>query len=800
VLAPLSWLRDFAPFDQPVGELAEALSNLGLVVEGVREIGAGLDGVEVVRIIDIRPHPNADKIRLVDVDRGDGQALQIACGATNMAVGDLVPLATLGTVLPGGMEIARRRMRGEWSNGMLCSRTELGLADDGVDGLAILPPGIAEPGTPITEALGIVTDAVFDLDITPNRPDALSVAGVARDLAAALGLPFAIPPVERSVDPDVEAASVAVEAFDLCPRFTGTVLTGVEVGPSPAWLAERLTLAGMRPINNVVDVSNYVMLHLGQPNHAYDLDRLGGRGLVARRARPGEALTTLDGVTRTLQPEDCVIGDAAGQAVGVAGIMGGASSEITDSTTTVLLEAAYFTPMAIARTGKRLMLGSEARSRFERGVDPEVALAAVDLFAHLLAHRGQEAHVGGPVVTLRRGATTDVRAAVPVAERIGVRTERVNALLGVDLDDEAVAGYLRPLGFEVASQPRSGIHLVTVPTWRPDVTREIDVVEEVARLYGYQRIARTVPGGTRTSAGLTAHQRRRRELRGVLAGVGLEEAWTTTFLAPGDLERAGLDGAAVEVENPLDRSESILRTSLLPGLLKAVRFNVDHQEPDVRLFETGRTFALPTGEAVVPTETETLAVVVAGTGADARLAARIWAVLARALRLADVRIDPDEIAGLHPTRSARILGAGGGALGALGEVDPEVVAAYGLSGRIGWIEVALLPLFAEPRRSEQAAPISRYPAGDFDLAFVVDGDVAAADVERTLQVAGGDLLEQVALFDVYRSEHLGPDRRSLAYRIRLRAPDRTLTEAELAAQRQAAIEAVVTAHRAELRA
>jgi phenylalanyl-tRNA synthetase beta chain len=797
VLAPLSWLRDFAPFDQPIEELTEALSNLGLVVEGVQEIGGGLDGVEVVRILDIRKHPNADKIQLVDVERGDGQALQIACGATNMAVGDLVPLATLGTTLAGGMTIERRKMRGEWSNGMLCSRTELGLPDDGVDGLAILPPDVAPPGTAIAKALEISSDVVFDLDITPNRPDALSMAGIARDLAASLGVPFSIPTFAAAVDPSVETASVAVEDFDLCPRFTATVLTGVAVGPSPAWLANRLGLAGMRSINNVVDVSNYVMLHLGQPNHAYDLDQLGGRGLVARRARVGETIETLDGVTRTLQADDCVISDANGSAVGIAGIMGGATSEITPATTTVLLEAAYFTPMAIARTGKRLILGSEARARFERGIDPEVALAAVDLFFHLL---GTVTGSGpGEAGQLRRGATTDVRAAGPAALEISVRTDRVNALLGIAIDDEAVAGYLRPLGFGLAA-PVDGVTVVTVPTWRPDVTREIDVVEEVARLYGYRKITRTVPSGTRAAAGLTPHQRARRHLREVLAGIGLEEAWTTTFLAPGDLERAGLDPAAVEVENPLDRSESILRTSLLPGLLKAVRFNVDHQEHDVRLFEIGRTFTLPAGDVVVPTETETFAVVLAGAGADARLAARMWAVVADALRLADARVVAAEIPGLHPTRSAGIIGAAGTPLGSVGEVDPGVVAAYGLSGRVGWIELATLPLFAEPRRPSQAAPISRYPVGEFDLAFVVDGRVPAAEVERTLRGTAGALLERVELFDVYRSDQLGAQRRSLAYRLRLRAADHTLTDSELSAYRQEAIDAVVEAHGAELRA
>jgi phenylalanyl-tRNA synthetase beta chain len=790
VLAPLSWLRDFAPFDQTIAELAEALSNLGLVVDGVREIGGGLDGVEVVRILDIRQHPNADRIRLVDVDRGDGHALQIACGANNMQTGDLVALATIGTTLPNGMEIARRKMRGEWSNGMLCSPPELGWAEDGAEGLAILPPDVAPLGTPVAEALGITPDAVFDLDITPNRPDALSMAGIARDLAATLGLPFSIPAVPSPVDPGVEAASVVVEAGDLCPRFTGTVLSGVRVGPSPAWLADRLTLAGMRPINNVVDVSNYVMLHLGQPNHAYDLDRLGGRGLTARRARPGEALTTLDGVERALEGDDCVIADAAGAPVGVGGIMGGEATEITDATTTVLLEAAYFSPMAIARTGKRLMLASEARARYERGADPEGALAAVDLFAHLLVETGAS--------ELRRGPTTDVRAPMAPPEEIRLRTARVNALLGVELDDATVAGYLHPLGF--ATTPDGpGAFRVTAPSWRPDVTREIDLVEEVARLYGYRRVTRTVPTGARSSGGLTNHQRRRRELRQVFAGMGLDEAWTTTFLGPGDLERAGLDPAAVEVENPLDRSESLLRTSLLPGLLKTVRFNADHQHPDLRLFEIGRAFGMPSGDAVVPVETETAAVILAGADADARLAARMWAIAAQALRLDDVRLAAGEIPGLHPTRSARIVGTTGTPIGAVGEVDPEVVAAYDLTGRVGWIHLDLVPLFDEPRRPETAPPVSRYPASDFDLAFVVAESVPAAEVERTLRAAAGDLVEGVALFDVYRSEHFGPGRRSLAYRLRLRAPDRTLTEAELTAERRAAIDAVVDTHQAELR-
>jgi phenylalanyl-tRNA synthetase beta chain len=829
--APLSWLRDYAPIDQPVVVIADALSALGLVVDGVEIVGEALPLVVVAKILAVRPHPAADRIRLVDVDAGDGEALQIACGAPNLFPGDLVPLAQVGAVLPDGNPIGRRKMRGEWSNGMLCSPSEIGLPEpEGHDGLLILPPGVAAPGTPISEALG-GADVVFDLDVSPNRPDALSMAGVARDLAASLGVAFAWPsslpavalkaraeglsdgPADSAVfaavveDPSIGRALIEVEDPDLCARFTGTVLTGVSVGPSPAWLANRLTLAGMRPINNVVDVSNYVMLDTGQPNHAYDLDRLAGRGLIVRRAREGETLVTLDGVERRFLADDLLICDGASQPVGVAGIMGGASSEISDQTTSVLLEAAWFLPMGVARTGTRLGLTSEARHRFERGVDTELAARAVRRFADLLAAASAvpPAGAGTPVGAtsaggLRLGPTVDVISDEDLLAPavVALRTTRVNGVLGVDLDDAAIAGLLTPIGFE-AAPAGAGVQTVTVPTWRPDTEREIDVIEEVARHLGYPNIRRTMPAGARTG-GLTPYQRDRRLVRDVLVGAGLDEAWTTTFLAPGDLERAGLPRDAVAVENPLDRSESILRTALLPGLLKAARFNADRQQPDVRFFETGRVFQPPEAGSTTPVETEMVAVLLAGAGADAKAATRLWSVLRDAVRVDSTRLLSAEVAGLHPTRAARIVGADGVAIGAVGEVDPDVAAAYGLAGRVGYLSLDLAGLLAGPRRPRLSFPISRYPASDVDLAFAVAETVPAADVVASLRRAGGDLLEDLALFDVFRGPQLGADRRSLAFRLRLRAHDRTLADEELATARQAAIDAVVADHAAELRA
>jgi phenylalanyl-tRNA synthetase beta chain len=802
MLVPLSWLCDFAPFDQPVELIVDALCDLGLMVDGVEAVNPVVPEVVVARILAIRAHPDADRIRLVDVDAGDAEPLQIACGARNMAVGDLVPLARVGAELPGGMQIARRKMRGQWSEGMLCSPEEIGRrAVPGVDGLLILPAGAAAPGTPIAEALG-GPDVVLDLDVPANRPDALCMAGVARDLAAVLGLPFVRPqdlpaPAGGAVpelDPSLPPPALEVEDPGRCPRFTATVVAGVAAGPSPAWMAERLTLAGMRPINLLVDASNYVMLELGQPTHAYDLERLGGRGLRVRTGEAGESIVTLDGVRRSVGPDDLLICDADSVPVGVAGVMGAESSATSATTTSVLLEAAYFAPEGIARTGQRLGLSSEARYRFERGVDPELAEPAVARVATLLA-------AGTDGGTPRLGRTVEVRsdADLPPLRRLTLRTARVNAVLGTELDGAAIAGLLEPIGFELSPGP-AGAATVEVPTWRPDVTREIDLVEEVARHHGYRRITRRMPTGARRG-GLDAYQRDRRRVRDILVGTGLDEAWTSTFLSEAELTAAGIDTPAVRVANPLDASESLLRPSLLPGLLRAARFNADRQQPEVAFFEIGRVFAPPPPDGgPTPNEVERLAVLLAGGGADATGAVGVWGVLADALGLVGQSLAGGEAAGMHPTRTALLSDPGGSRFGVLGEVDPAVVAAAGLAGRVGYFELDLPVLLAHPRRSREARAVSRYPASDLDLAFVVDDAVPAAAVADTLRRAGGELLEALQLFDVYRGESVGAGARSLAFRLRLRPSDHTLADQELAELRQAAIDAVTAAHTARLRA
>jgi phenylalanyl-tRNA synthetase beta chain len=775
MLVPLSWLRDFAPFGDDFVALGETFDDLGMVVEAIRQVGAGLEGVVVARVLSIEAIPKADKIRKVMADVGRADPVQVVCGAWNFDVGDLVPWVQPGSTLPNGFEIGSRKMRGVDSAGMLCSPTELELGVE-AGGLMVLPkaPGF-EPGRPFAEAMGIERDVVFDLAIETNRPDAMCVAGVARDTAARLKLPFAIP-APNPVQGSPAAALASVERLDLCPRFSATVFTGARVEPSPPWIASRLTVAGMRPISNLVDASNYVMLELGQPTHPYDLDRLPGGGLLVRAATPGERLTTLDGVERTLGDSpypDCLICDAEGRPVGIAGIMGGASSEISETTTTVLLEAAYFDRMTIARTSRRIGLRSEASARFERGCDPEGLERAVARFGELVGLSASQSAMVGEA---------------PPRRVIKLRTDRVNAVLGTDLDDRRIRGYLAPIGFE--SEPAGdGAATVTVPSFRPDAEEEIDLVEEVARHHGYANIGRTIPATARIG-GLTTYQRERRFVADVLVGAGLSEAVTSLLVGPGDHERAGFsEEGLIEADSPLAKEESLLRSTLLPGLLKTVAFNVSRQNPDVAFFEIGHVFGPPLKGEQLPDEHERLAVAIAG--ADATAAVELWWTLADALRLDGVSLQASPHRGLHPTRTALIVaGPERRAMGVVGEIDPDVLAAHDIPGRVAYMGADMTWLLEEiPRRPDAMAPISRFPASDIDLAFETPDAVPAAGVADALRAAAGEVLEDLKLFDVYRSDLLGHGVRSLAYRLRFRSLDHTLTLDEVGEVRRRCIEA-----------
>ncbi len=851
MLAPLSWLRDFAAFPDDIPGLTAALDDLGLVVEGVEHVGEGLGDVVVARVLEKRPIKGKDRIKLAVVDAGDGP-LEIVCGADNYEVGDRVPLAPVGAILPGGFEIGQKKLGGVTSNGMLCSGKELGLSD-GQAGLLILGDEAAgEPGTPFMEALGLEPDVVFDITVEGNRPDAWCIAGIARDLAARLALPFSAPepPEPPAGDRPVESlASAAVESLDLCPRLTVSVLSDVAVGPSPRWIARRLLLAGMRPINNVVDASNYVMLEMGQPTHPYDLALLPGRGLRVRQARAGETLVTLDGVERRVGVRgrslgdtgvDCLICDAEDTPVGIGGIMGGSSSEISDPTTEVLLEAAYFTPMAIARTSKRLKLSTEASARFERGCDPWGIEPSVHRFCQLLSE-------SVPALRVADGML-DVRGEVPQPFPLTVPVGRVRRQVGVDLDTQRIAALIEPIGFAVldGTGVGAGELTVVVPTNRPDIRPEPfgvdDVIEEVARTFGYSNVPRHVPTWPQPGR-LTRSQRSRRFVKDVLCGVGVSEAWTDTFVSASAHEDVGLEGEAVRVSNPLDAEKPYLRRSLLPGLLGALEYNASRRQPEVRLFEVGVVFSHP-GEgaprvveragaggrerAELPGERELLCAVFALDHDDARHAVAAWHLLADAFQLNGVRLSapgshlgvaPDDrlpaLPGLHPTRSAHLVAHGGqggpAVIGSVGEVDPAVVTKFGLTAttgagtaarRAGWLEVDLGLLFDEsrvPRRVTAGGAVSRFPSADVDLAFVVADTHPADVVAAALHAAGGDLLESVSLFDVYRGPGIDPEARSLAFHLRFCASDRTLTDEEVGALRLQCIEAASEAFGATLR-
>jgi phenylalanyl-tRNA synthetase beta chain len=795
VRAPLSWIRQFTPLEADPIAVAEALDNLGLEVEAVDAPGREITGVRAARALDVRKHPNADKLSLVDVDFGSGTTT-VVCGAPNVEKGMVMPYAPSGATLPGGFTLERREIRGEVSDGMLCSPKELGLGDDH-SGILSLDPD-TELGADILDVLEL-NDVVFDLKITPNRPDAMSMIGVARDLAAHFGLPLSVPEpvVEESGAPTASGITVVVEAQERCPRFTARRI-GVTMGESPAWMQRRLTLAGMRPISNVVDVTNYVLLERGQPLHAFDLHRLPGRGLVVRLADEGEKMTTLDGVERTLTAEDLLVCDAERRPQAIAGIMGGHDAEVSDDTTEILLEAAYFQPMGISRSSKRLGLRSESSARFERGVDPNGVLAGSTRAAELLQQVAAATVAPEPL---------DIYPAPVRPARIQVRTGRVEALLGVDLGADRIKSALQPLEIEVEGD---GADFVAVaPTFRPDLTREIDIVEEVARRIGLNEIPRTLPHTTGARGGLTPRQRDRRLLEDVLVGLGAAEALTVPLIAPVDLERFGLpvDGA-VEATNALRAEEPLLRPAILPGLLKAAAFNAGQGLTDLALFELGHVFAAPPAGQLLPDERDHLAALFTGmvlrTPVESDRPVDVYEVkevidaLAEALELADIQLVAGGSPGFHPTRSAAVI-VDGTTIGHAGALSPTVPDAFGIPAAVA-LELDIDGLLRGTRRDRAFRPLSRFPASTIDLAFVLPEVVAAAAVERTLRTALGDELEAVRCFDEFRAESLGPGRRSLTFGLRLRAGDRTLTDADIATLRRAAIDAVVAAHGAELRA
>ncbi|MFD6418816.1 phenylalanine--tRNA ligase subunit beta [Streptomyces sp. NPDC060194] len=829
---PLSWLREYVdlPATETGRDVQARLVSAGLEVEAVEQLGAGLKGPlvvgEVLTIEELTGFKKPIRFCTLDVGQanGTGEPQEVVCGARNFAVGDKVVVVLPGAVLPGDFAIAARKTYGRTSHGMICSGDELGMGDDGSGGIIVLPPE-HEAGTDAIELLELV-DEVLDIAVTPDRGYCLSMRGVARETATAYGLPLRDPALIDVPVPDGAGYPVEIADRAGCDRFTARTVTGVNPeAASPIWLKRRLQKAGMRPISLAVDITNYVMLELGQPLHAYDSSLVEGT-IGVRRATPGEKITTLDGAERVLDAEDLVITDDSGP-IGLAGVMGGANTEIaaptrdeetgaSTGTTDIVVEAAHFDPVSIARTARRHKLSSEASRRFERGVDPQATSAAAQRTVDLLVLLA-----GGTAGT---GVTEISAPAAP--HSIVIPADHPDRVAGVAYGRETVVRRLQQVGCDVYGQ--DGL-TVTVPSWRPDLTDPNDLAEEVIRLEGYENLPSTLPTPP-PGRGLTASQRLRRRFGRALAGAGYVEALNYPFLSEQVFDQLGLpaDDArrkAVRLANPLSDQEPALRTTLLPGLLAALRRNDGRGSHDLALFETGLVFR-PTGQetapvrlpvdrrpsdeqlagldAALPDQPRRVAVVLAGAREQAGWWGRgrraDWADAVEAARTVareagvELTVRADRHEPWHPGRCAALYAVIDGEetlVGHAGELHPRVIKAFGLPERTSAME-ADLGLLEKAGAGVVVAPrISTFPVATQDVALVVDASVPAADVESALREGAGELLESLRLFDVFTSEQLGADRKSLAYALRFRAADRTLKAEEASAARDAA---VATAH------
>ena len=782
---PLVWLQEF--IDLPttdIEELSYAFDMLGLTVEGVEEHTANWTDVYVGVVTDVAPHPDADKIRVCQVDVGSGPS-QIICGAWNFETGAVVPVALPGAVLPGDFEIGQKTIRGVESSGMICSERELGLGDEH-SGILVLDDSL-EIGMPFVDVVEL-PDVVFDLDVTPNRPDALSILGVARDLAAWFGVEYQVPILEMRTVEGATPVSVKIEDSVGCRRFTAREIRKVTVGQSPFKVRHRLHKVGVRSISNVVDVTNYVMFELGHPLHAFDADSIAGDRLVVKRGSQGETLVTLDDVERTLTPDDLIIYDNEGP-TSMSGTMGGARSEVSDATTRVLMEAASWDPPTIMRMWRRHDLRSEAATRFERGVDPNLA----DI-ANQRASAMVNTLAGGEILD---GAIDEVATQID-PEVVSLAMRDVKRLLGDGFTADGVAKILSSLGMSVEGSEEM---TVTVPTYRPDVTRDADLIEEIARIHGYDKFEATLPIGP--VGGLTTEQKRQRQLVDALTAVGLDQAINLPFVSVEDLTVLGHSGEEKDlltINNPLREEESKLRPTLLPGLLEAVRYNLSHGASDVAFFELGRVFfsSASDEDSRLPAQLDRVAWAGVGrTGIlgldgssavmDGTASIAIWHHLARRLGVDDVELVQASPDGYHSGRAAA-LSISGSVIGHVGELAPSVARHYEIPGRVAIAEVDLDPLL-QPREPAMATTPSVFPFADFDLSFLMSSAEPVRPVVDATKEAGGGLVESARVFDEFRE--VGEGRKAVAIRYRLRAPDRTLTNEEVAPIRQSMIDAAV---------
>jgi phenylalanyl-tRNA synthetase beta chain len=780
MLVSFNWLKEFVEIERSAAEVAELLTMGGMEVEGLSRKGAELSSILTARIEEITPHPSADRLQLARVRLHDREET-VVCGAPNIAVGRIVPYAAPGAVLPGGQRIEAAEVRGVRSAGMLCSERELDLTDDH-SGIMQLENSVAI-GVPLTEVLPFVDDYVLETSVTPNRGDCLSMVGTAREVAALSDKPWKRPDLasEVSDSPIQERISLEVPDSDLCPRYVATMVEGLTIGPSPLPVRVRLHRAGMRPISNVVDATNLILLECGQPLHAFDWSLLRGRKIVVRRCDPGESFVTLDGENRKLPDHTLMIRDAE-RSVALAGIMGGLNSEINEHTESVLIESACFEPFGVRRTAKALGMSTEASFRFERGVDPEgtlwAALRAAQLIQQTAGGRVLRGHLDAYPRPIERPAVT-------------VRTRKVNGLLGVKLTKNQIRSLLKRLDMEVHDGGRESCS-VTPPSWRWDLPREVDMIEEVARVYGFQNIPVSMVRYESAPDRSRVERRALRRVARVFASTGFTEIISMSFVPKqaaweffADADQTGPLG----LMNPLTEDISHMRTSLLPGLLAAARRNVSFRNEDLRLFELGRVFE-PTPGQELPRERH----VVAGVATGARYPA-LWHFqrggldvagkitqnprvdfydvkgalenLFEALGIGDISFVPSSRSYLHAGKSADVL-LDGEPIGFAGQLTPAKCREHGLEEHTQLFEILLEPLLVRSRKEKAFRPIPRYP-------YIVSGDT----IKRLISRLGHDIIVSVNLFDLYRGESIPIGYQSMAFRIRYQSPERTLTDEEV---------------------
>jgi len=776
-----NWLKEFVDFDLSVDELAHMLTMLGLEVDAIERTGEGLDDVVVAVVEERAQHPNADKLSLCRVNNGS-EILNIVCGAQNFKTGDKVVLAQVGAVLPGDFKIKRSKIRGEESFGMLCSEKELGLADESA-GIMVLADDL-QLGTPVFQALGL-KDTVFEIGLTPNRADCLSVIGVAREIAAKLGkeVHYNLPEVKEGVEPISEIASVQIDDPDLCPRYTARYISGCTIAPSPQWLVNRLKALGQRSINNVVDVTNYVLLEYGHPLHAFDFRQLSGGKIVVRRGGEGEKFTTLDGQERVLKSSDLTIRDAD-RAVALAGIMGGENSEIADDTSNILLESAYFNPTAIRLTSKRLGIHTESSHRFERGTDINIVPVALDRAAALIAELS-----GGQVA---KGIIDAYPRSVD-QKFIVARVARINEILGINLDEQRVRNIFTNLEFAVETV-EPGVLKVTIPSFRVDIEREIDLVEEVARLYGFENIPLTMPVAQVFSDRIPRAQLLERELKNLLVGEGFNEVINFSFASLADISKLNLPEsdrrvAAVALLNPLVDEHAVMRTTLLPALLQTTARNFSLRNFNLRLFEMRRVYWIKPGEEL-PEEPLHVAGLMSGLRnpegwnqgkelVDFYDIKGVVESIALKFKLPRLTFLPGGVEPFyHPGKSAAII-CSGELIGTLGEIHPDVQEAFELEKPVYYFELDFARIAGLSAAVTKVVAPSRFPDTYRDIAMLLDAQTPAAAIIDCISGIKIDKVKSVEIFDLYTGEKIPQGQKSVAVRVRYGSFDKTLTDEEV---------------------